>query len=152
MKDSHQSSCTLQNPKLGLFKGDEWLGVVLICFLLVEAEWRGEGTKEQTRGERSPVHPLLSSCTLGWGREAPLMHRFFCWVLIHSPFSSRVCNGQVLTPRPLPLQTVARGKEMLICCCCDLLTTQTASLCWHHSCRAQDVKAELYSGCFSLQL
>lgn len=148
MKD--QSSCTLQNLKLRLFKGDGWVGVVLICFLLVEAEWRGYKGRDQ-RGE-VPVPPLLSSCALGWGREAPLIHRFFCWVLIHSPFSSRICNGKVLTPRSLPLQALARGKELLICWCCDLLPGQTGSLCWHNNFRAQDVKAKLYSRCFSFEL
>lgn len=130
--------------KLRLFEGNGWVGVVLIWFLLVEAEWQGEGTRVQTRGERY----LCTLCfPLPWGRGTPLMHKFFCWVLIHSVFSSRVCDGQVLTPRPLPLQALVCGRELLICWC-DLLPRQTGSLCWHHNCRIWVWKQNFIQGAF----
>lgn len=145
MKSLHQSWCTLQNMKFRLLKGDGWVGVVPICFLLVEAEWQGEVMRVQSRGERY----LCTLCfPLGWGTEAPLMCRFFCWVLIHSPFPSRVCNGQVLTPRPFPLLALAHGKELLICWC-DLFPRQTGSLSLQYNRRAWLWKQSFVWGAFS---
>lgn len=38
LEDERLTSKSLQNMKLRLLKGDGWVGVVLICFLLIEAK------------------------------------------------------------------------------------------------------------------